>query len=66
MTPGFEIINFKRFRLNVVANARIETLHTGLHWVEGAPVASYGFAEVNPSVADGFRVDTEGNILLSS
>jgi len=33
MTPEFEIINFKRFRLNVVANARIETLHTGLHWV---------------------------------
>ena len=35
MTPEFEIINFKRFRLNVVANARIETLYTGLRWGEG-------------------------------
>ncbi len=35
MTPEFEIINFKSFRLNVVANARIETLCTGLRWGEG-------------------------------
>lgn len=35
MTPEFEIINYKRFRLSVVANARIETLHTGLRWGEG-------------------------------
>lgn len=35
MTPEFEIINFKRFRPSVVANARIETLHTGLRWGEG-------------------------------
>ncbi|BBK43304.1 gluconolactonase [Allostella vacuolata] len=35
MNPEFEIIDFKRFRLSVVANARIERLHTGMRWAEG-------------------------------
>jgi gluconolactonase len=35
VSPEFEIINFKRFRPSVVANARLELLHTGMRWAEG-------------------------------
>jgi gluconolactonase len=35
MSPEFEIIDYKRFRSNVVANARLEVLHTGMLWPEG-------------------------------
>lgn len=35
MSPEFEIINYARFRNNLVANARIEVLHTGMRWPEG-------------------------------
>jgi gluconolactonase len=35
MNPDFEIIDFTRFRPLVVANARTETLATGLRWGEG-------------------------------
>jgi len=86
MTPEFEIINFKRFRLNVVANARIETLYTGLRWgegpvyfadgdfllfsdvpndrilrwVEGAPVTTYRFPSNNPN---GNTRDRQGRLV---
>ena len=86
MTPEFEIINFKRFRLSVVANARIETLHTGirwgegpvyfadgdfllfsdipnsriLRWVEGAPVTTYRFPANH---ANGNTRDRQGRLL---
>jgi len=86
MTPEFEIINFKRFRLNVVANARIETLYTGLRWgegpvyfadgdfllftdipnnrilrwVEGAPVTTYRFPSNN---ANGNTRDRQGRLV---
>jgi gluconolactonase len=35
VSPEFEIINYKRFRPSVVANARLELLHTGMRWAEG-------------------------------
>ncbi|HEY4296141.1 MAG TPA: SMP-30/gluconolactonase/LRE family protein [Paraburkholderia sp.] len=35
MSPEFEIINYARFRTSLVANARIEVLHTGMRWPEG-------------------------------
>lgn len=35
MSPEFEILNYKRFRNCIVANARIELLHSGMRWGEG-------------------------------
>jgi gluconolactonase len=35
VSPEFEIINYQKFRLNVVANARLERLHDGMRWPEG-------------------------------
>jgi gluconolactonase len=35
VSPEFEIIDYKRFRPNLVANARIERIHTGMLWPEG-------------------------------
>jgi gluconolactonase len=35
MNPDFEIVDFKRFRPLLVANAKVETLATGLRWGEG-------------------------------
>ncbi|MFC7398353.1 SMP-30/gluconolactonase/LRE family protein [Chelatococcus sp. GCM10030263] len=35
MSPEYEIINYKRFRPSIVANARLELLHTGMRWAEG-------------------------------
>jgi len=35
MSPDFEIIDYKRFRPYLVANAKVETLYTGTLWGEG-------------------------------
>lgn len=35
MSPEFEIIDYARFRNCVVANARVEQIHTGMRWPEG-------------------------------
>lgn len=35
MSPEFEIIDYERFRMCLVANARLECLHSGMRWPEG-------------------------------
>jgi gluconolactonase len=35
LSPEFEIVDYERFRQSIVANARIEVLHTGMRWPEG-------------------------------
>ncbi|CAM5761882.1 SMP-30/gluconolactonase/LRE family protein [Bosea minatitlanensis] len=35
MSPEFEIIDHKRFRSAIVANARVELIHSGMRWSEG-------------------------------
>lgn len=35
MNVAFEIVNHARFRPLLVANAQVETLHTGMRWAEG-------------------------------
>ena len=35
MNPDFELINYKRFRSCIVANAQLELLHSGMRWAEG-------------------------------
>jgi gluconolactonase len=35
MTPVFDILDHRRFRPLLMANAQLERLHTGMRWAEG-------------------------------
>lgn len=35
MSPEFEILDHQRFRSAIVANARVELIHSGMRWTEG-------------------------------
>ena len=53
MSDIYDAVSYRRFRPYVVGNARLETLHTRMRWVEGQGASVYREPSKRPESSGG-------------